>query len=170
MEHLNLDVASYAEIMAEALAMMHWHSKIDANDVEFVLAPARNLSIHQNHSPHHNLSPPHNLAQPLFLNGTESSFLGEHTMWMLDFDCCRTMSMDSRGVAQAVTAFLRNDPFYPRPSADGSRDQALWKFFRLRYMQTSMDILVDDSQRMALPEEFINKIEGEKKLLTSEMS
>lgn len=146
MEHLGLDIVSYAETMAEALAMMHWHGKIDANDVEFVLAPARNL------------------AHPPFLHGTKSSFLGEHAMWMLDFDCCRAMSMDDQGVAQAVTAFFRNDPFYPRPSADGSRDQALWEVFRLRYLQTSLNILVDDPQRSALPGEFINKIEDWKRL------
>ena len=141
MEHLDLDIASYAEIMAEALAMMHWHGKIDANDVEFVLAPPRNL------------------AHPQSLNGSESSFLGEHTMWMLDFDCCRSMSMDDRGVTQAATAFFRNDPFYPRPSADGSRDRTLWEVFRRRYLQTSFDILVDDPQRLSLPEAFIEKIE-----------
>ena len=41
MEVLNLDVKSYAEAMAEALALMHWGARTDANDVEFVLAPPR---------------------------------------------------------------------------------------------------------------------------------
>lgn len=135
MEQLDLNVASYAEIMADALAMMHWYGEIDANDVEFVLAPPRN-STHPT-----------------------SSFLGEHTMWMLDFDCCRPMSMDDQGISQAATAFFRNDPFYPRPSADGSSDQALWNVFRLRYLQTSSHILTDDAQRLPLPKAFINKIE-----------
>ena len=35
---LDTDLVLYAEIMAEALAMMHWLAGIDANDVEFVLA------------------------------------------------------------------------------------------------------------------------------------
>lgn len=145
MEDLDLDIASYAEIMAEALATMHWHGQIDANDVEFVLAPSRNLATP---------------AQPQsFLTGSESSFLGEHAMWMLDFDCCRSMSMDDQGVTQVAIAFLRNDPFYPRPSADGSRDQALWEGFRRRYLQTSFDILADEPQRLSLPEAFIGKIE-----------
>lgn len=40
-EVLVLDVKMYAETMAEALALMHWGAKIDANDVEFVRAPPR---------------------------------------------------------------------------------------------------------------------------------
>jgi hypothetical protein len=39
MEALGLDVNSYAETMADALALMHWGARIDASDVEFVLAP-----------------------------------------------------------------------------------------------------------------------------------
>lgn len=140
MEQLDLNIASYAEIMADALAMMHWYGEIDANDVEFVLAPPRN--------------PMH----PISSNELKYSFLGEHIMWMLDFDCCRSMSMDDRGITQAATAFFRNDPFYPRPSAESS-DQALWEVFRLRYLQTSSHILADDFQRLPLPIAFIKKIE-----------
>ncbi|EAW07509.1 uncharacterized protein ACLA_022230 [Aspergillus clavatus NRRL 1] len=31
------DMRGYAEAMAETLAVMHWASRVDANDVEFVL-------------------------------------------------------------------------------------------------------------------------------------
>jgi hypothetical protein len=41
MEVLGLDVKAYTETMAEALALMHWGARIDANDVEYVLAPPR---------------------------------------------------------------------------------------------------------------------------------
>lgn len=41
MRSLGLDAKAYAETMAEALAIMHWSAGIDANDVEFVLAPPR---------------------------------------------------------------------------------------------------------------------------------
>ena len=77
--------------MAEALAIMHWICEIDGNDVEFVLAP------------------PDPQAK-----GTTSNCLGEHSVWMLDFDLCRMMTMDEWGVKQAVVAFWRNDSFYPR--------------------------------------------------------
>ncbi|KAI9761002.1 MAG: hypothetical protein M1840_002156 [Geoglossum simile] len=134
MEQLGIgaDTNKYAETMAEALAMMHWYGEMDANDVEFVLAPPR--------------------------NGTRyrlSNVLGDHTMWLLDFDCCRRMSMDEKGVDQAVTAFFRNDPFYPRPY------QPLWKEFRDRYLQTSSEIISGDhgDKRKRLPEMFIEKTE-----------
>ncbi|KAM0284412.1 hypothetical protein ACHAQH_001988 [Verticillium albo-atrum] len=42
MEDLGLDLPGYAAAMAQALAFMHWEARVDANDVEFVLAPARN--------------------------------------------------------------------------------------------------------------------------------
>lgn len=141
MEELKLDVISYAKTMADALAMMHWHCKIDASDVEFVLAPPRDL------------------AQMPF-HGSKSSFLGEHTMWMLDFDYCRSMSMDSRGVTQAVTAFFQNDPFYPSPGPNGTWEQELWLIFRLRYLQTSFFILIENPERLSLPLTFVEKIEG----------
>jgi Zinc finger protein len=46
--------------------------------------------------------------------------------------------MDEKGIDQAVTAFFRNDPFYPRPY------QPLWKEFRDQYLQTSSDIISGD--------------------------
>ncbi|OQE15524.1 hypothetical protein PENFLA_c031G00161 [Penicillium flavigenum] len=83
--------------MAEALAMLHWIAGIDANDVEFVLAPCNGND-----------------------GATINNVLGRHSMWMLDFDLCRNMTMDENGVGKAVKAFWRNDPSYPRP------EKALW--------------------------------------------
>ncbi|KAI4268700.1 MAG: hypothetical protein L6R35_006738, partial [Caloplaca aegaea] len=40
-EALGLDGGQYAGIMAETLAEFYWSAHIDANDVEFVLAPSR---------------------------------------------------------------------------------------------------------------------------------
>ncbi|KAI9869330.1 MAG: hypothetical protein M1813_000119 [Trichoglossum hirsutum] len=134
MEQLDIGVGivTYAEMMAETLAIIHWYGEIDANDVEFVLAPPR--------------------------CGTQSrlsNILGDHTMWLLDFDCCRRMSMDGKGVDQAVVAFFRNDPFYPRPG------QTLWKDFRNRYLQVSSDITSGDhdERRTRLPKMFIERVE-----------
>ena len=139
MEQLDIgvDMKIYAKMMAEALAMIHWFGEIDANDVEFVLAPPRNG------------------ARPAV-----SNVLGEHTMWLLDFDCCRRMSMDEKGINQAVTAFFRNDPFYPRPG------QPLWKGFQDRYLQVSLKIISgdQDDRRTQLPKMLIGKIEAHQKL------
>ncbi|KAK2754774.1 hypothetical protein FQN54_006667 [Arachnomyces sp. PD_36] len=136
MEELGIETDVYAKIMAETLAIMHWDAKVDANDVEFVLAPVRSESC--------SLS-----------NGA----LGQHGMWILDFDCCRDMPMNSEGVDQAVAAFFRNDPFYPRPgSHDGS-----WEVFRDQYLQTSFDIIRqanNEDTRLPFPRMFIENIEG----------
>jgi hypothetical protein len=74
MEVLGLDVNAYAETMAEGLAPMYWGAGIDANDVEFVLAPPR---------------------KDAYSSTFQSEYLGVHCMWILDFDCCRPMQMVS---------------------------------------------------------------------------
>lgn len=83
------DMQQYARIMAEALAMLHWIGQMDGNGVIFVLAP-----------PVKRRSP-----------SAMSNVLGEHTMWMFDFDLCRKMSTNVPGVKQAVRAFWRDDIF-----------------------------------------------------------
>jgi hypothetical protein len=35
-------------------------------------------------------------------------------MWLLDFNRCHMISMDEKGVEQAVKAFFRNGPYYSR--------------------------------------------------------
>lgn len=40
MQSLQLEVGYYARRMAEALAVMHWETQIDAADVEFVVGSA----------------------------------------------------------------------------------------------------------------------------------
>lgn len=143
------DRETYARMMARALALMHRDAEIDANDVEFVIAP-----------------PPPPPPPPRANTGSSSpavisNVLGDHTMWILDFDCCRKMSMDESGVEQAVKAFLRNDPFYPRPDCC----KVLWEAFRDEYLQTSVRIIYDcrndDNHRRkgSLPSSFVEAIE-----------
>ena len=103
MEELALDMMMYAEIMAETLAHLYWRAHVDANDMEFVLAPPN--------------SPQHVTM--------DSDVLGNHSMWILDFDCCKHMPFDEQGVKQAMEAFYRNDPFFPRPGRADIRDQNL---------------------------------------------
>jgi hypothetical protein len=91
MEDLCLDILAYAMTMADALALMYWGAGVDLDDVEFVLAPPRSMS------------------SPTFL----SEYLGEHVMWILDFDRVKHMSMDGDGLEQACAAFFRNDPTTP---------------------------------------------------------
>ncbi|OAK97722.1 hypothetical protein IQ06DRAFT_201606, partial [Phaeosphaeriaceae sp. SRC1lsM3a] len=121
MRSLDLDVKRYAATMAETLALMHWGAGIDANDVEFVLAPPRNG----------------NVLAPTF----QSEFLGSHCMWILDFDCCREMSMDEVGFKKACDAFFRNDPYYPRPGTGEAAGEELWVVFKQRFLECSKRIM-----------------------------
>jgi hypothetical protein len=89
MEVLGLDINAYAETMAEALALMHWAVQIDANDVEFVLAPPAPQSKHAPSS------------------AFQSEYLGAHRMWILDFDCCRPMQMMKQAWNKPARHFSR---------------------------------------------------------------
>jgi hypothetical protein len=136
MEELGIpaqDMRGYAEVMAETLAIMHWVMQVDANDVEFVLAP------------------------PDGEKGKWDNVLGAHAMWMLDFDLCRDLSMDKAGVEQAVVAFWKNDPFYPRPD----EESFLWQAFRETYLSTSQRIVGDrpGDRRLELAKLFVDSVE-----------
>ncbi|RAL17410.1 zinc finger protein [Aspergillus homomorphus CBS 101889] len=100
----------YAAMMGEALATLHWLGQVDGNDIEFVLAPPPTGSDEANNV---------------------TNVLGLHTMWVLDFDLCRPITADLEGVIQAVDAFFKNDPFFPRPNTPH------WMAFQRRYLQTA---------------------------------
>ena len=154
MEELGLDGALYAQVMAETLAVLYWEARIDANDVEFVLAPA---PVSRDHS----VSSEEALDRDTVI---KSCFLGEHVVWILDFDCCRTMSLNERGVEQAVAAFWRNDPYYPRPRSGNVKDESLWTVFRETFLDTSGAILRPESPEASLPTLWIDLVEQRGKL------
>lgn len=136
------DISQYARVMAETLAVMHWVGEIDGNDIEFVLAPPYK-------------------GRPLKI---ESDALGDHSIWVLDFDLCRGMAMNSNGVEQAAAAFWGNDPYYPRP---GLEKDLLWIVFRqyyLRISETCIGIVNEPDEakrRRALSRQFIDLVEQE---------
>lgn len=127
--------------MAAVLATMHWAAKIDANDVEFVLAGTQ---------------------QTTGIGQNNNAFLGAHCLWVLDFDCCRPITMDHAGVEQAAHAFFKNDPYFPRPTPvlDASFDHTLWMAFRSRYLQRSREVAkLSCTELSGLPEEFVIRVE-----------
>jgi hypothetical protein len=89
----------------------------------------------------------------------KSEVLGDHTMWILDFDCCKDISLDKAGVEQGVIAFYKNDPFYPRPGCDNKNDQALWEKFRVRFLEVSENILGSQSPEAGLPALWVDTVE-----------
>lgn len=152
METLGLDASSYAETMADALALMHWGARIDANDVEFVLAPPRQV-------------------EPPPSSTFHSDYLGAHSMWILDFDCCRPLSMDDAGIEQACAAFFRNDPFYPRPGSGEAADEELWEVFKQRFLVASRGILGEaNKDSLTLVEKLVERIEQEGQLRKKKVS
>ncbi|KAF4580888.1 calcineurin-like phosphoesterase [Ophiocordyceps camponoti-floridani] len=122
MEELGLDQFHYANAMAEALAFLHWKAQVDGLGVEFVLAPNRT-------------NPP---------NQGNGSFLGDHTLWMLDFECCKPILTTAEGVDKAVDAFFMNDPYFPRPGLPGTVDDVLWRLFANTYLGSSLDLFRED--------------------------
>lgn len=143
-EELQLDGALYARIMAETLARLYWIAHIDANDVEFVLAPPRHDQAETGYA-----------GAPIL----QSEILGDYCVWLLDFDCCRAMSQDEAGVDQAVAAFYKNDPFYPRPGKTDDRDQRLWDMFKYHFLSSSAAILGRESPEARLPGRWIALVE-----------
>nr|OQO19001.1 hypothetical protein B0A51_15143 [Rachicladosporium sp. CCFEE 5018] len=132
LEGLGLPVVKYAETMADALAVLYWHAQVDANDVEFVLAPPR--------------------------EGEEawgSEVLGPHRLWLLDFDCAKPMSMDDEGIEQAARAFYRNDPYYPRPDGGNEADDELWAVFVKRFLEAGEKVI----GVLDLPEKMVGMLE-----------
>ncbi|EGY14699.1 uncharacterized protein VDAG_05863 [Verticillium dahliae VdLs.17] len=134
MEDLGLDLPAPAAAMAQALAFMRWRARVDANDVEFVLAPARGLGEGATFAP----------GGKVFDQG----LLGSHVLWVLDFDCCRKLSMDEEGVAHAFVKFYRNNPFYPRPGTGLEADERHWELFREAYLETSDLLLTEEEERV----------------------
>lgn len=143
MESIGLTTHDYAISMADALAFLYWIAKVDANDVEFVLAQPRSNDPPVMNSP----------------NLIHSDVLGTHAIWILDFDCCNDMTMDESGIEMACRSFWRNDPFYPRPGSSNVSDQKLWEDFRDRFLTTSKRILKDEAVAIKqLPRRLIERI------------
>ncbi|KAK1446673.1 hypothetical protein CCUS01_12200 [Colletotrichum cuscutae] len=157
MEILNIDPLQYVAPMAEALAVMHWETKHDAFDVEFVLASspkprartAEWASVKTTREP----------------SGGSESQQKAVNVWLLDFNQVGEITMDNKGVGKAVRGFWDNDPYYPRPTVEEDShtiEAKLWHKFKQVYLATSSKILKDN----ALAATFIEavELEGKKRL------
>lgn len=150
MEQLGLDPSEYAVTMADALAFMHWIARVDGNDVEFVLARPRSPP---------NVCCPYHQKSSQDAHPHNTGILGPHTMWILDFDLCRDLTLDESGIEQACNAFWGNDPWYPRPGRLATADQKLWETFEHRFLESSARALGTRSgQIRELPKLLMEKI------------
>lgn len=118
MEELKLPVNHYVTTMAKGLAFLHWECRVDGNGVEFVLGQPD--------------------GRPPIIS---SPFLGDHTMWMIDYDRCAPASMDEAGVECMVTAVLKKDHQYPLPFSSDATVQELWSAFSLQYLRSSLSFI-----------------------------
>ncbi|EIT79180.1 hypothetical protein AO1008_10272 [Aspergillus oryzae 100-8] len=146
--------------MADALAIMHWHTRIDAMDIEFVLGSTP--------FDHNSVRRPPPLQDIVRLTPGTSTF--ERTtntvpnfrkrivsLWMLDFDACGPITMNTAGVNRATKAFIENDPYCPRPHMEDAYSEQLWCLFSRRYLETGRKITAG-SPSQSLPQQFIQGV------------
>lgn len=160
MEALGLPAHKYARAMADGLAFLLWVAEIDACDVEFVLARPRPRPL-SGHDDDGTCTPDTFTSDNLTSDTFTSGPLGVHSLWILDFDCCKKLPMTSEGVKIAAERFWRNDPFYPNPNAKCQQDAALWDGFKHRFLKTSAEIMASkgsDERTRELPGQLIARI------------
>ncbi|CAG9941242.1 unnamed protein product [Clonostachys rosea f. rosea IK726] len=132
MEDLGLDTASFAQVLAQTLAILHWKAGVDGNDVEFILGS----------SPKSTRLP----SRAEVMGGDKYSFGTRFrfdfsrrsiSLWLIGFNQCSTFEDNEAGLKKIVDAFFWNDPYYPRPNSTNDRDQTLWAAFSQRYLEVS---------------------------------
>ncbi|ERF68643.1 hypothetical protein EPUS_09136 [Endocarpon pusillum Z07020] len=156
-EMIGLDIKTYATEMAIALALCHWRVHVDANDVEFVLGSCPTT---QNFAPLTNEQikalAPYTDTDP---DTRYDNYRKRSThLWTIDYDKCRTMTLNESGVSQAIHAAEENDPYFPKPHAELESDQKLWEHFKSNYLSASSRVMIADAvneEARALPIKFI---------------
>lgn len=159
-QSLGLDAEEWATSMASVLAVLHWHTKVDALDIEFVLGstPVDRNAIRR-------VLP---LKEVEHLKPGSSTF--EHNthitpnfrkravcLWILDFDACSPIKMDHAGVRQAVKVFFDTDPYCPRPCSRDEFGEKLWNIFSKLYILTGQK-LTSETTYEKLPAQFIQGV------------
>ena len=134
-DELGLDTTILATAMADALAILHWAAKTDAQDSEIVM------------------------GGPSTMVGSRGRSAGVE-LWLLDFNQCHRITMDEEGVATAAKAFFMNDPYFPCPPFPGQlpRDGEMWEGFKRRYLEKSEKIV--DVENRRLPELMVKNLEA----------
>ncbi|KAJ4380435.1 hypothetical protein N0V86_003790 [Didymella sp. IMI 355093] len=153
MERLKLKASYFAELMAHALAILHWCAGLDANDVEFVFGSSPEVSAMPTSQDLSTVDK--DSAATLFKSDFHHRTIG---VWLLDFNQCQTFNKDNNGLKQLVDAFYWKDPYYPRPTSTNSKDQLLWKAFSVRYLEVSAEFVDHE-----MPRAFITSVEEESK-------
>jgi hypothetical protein len=179
MEELGLEMDALVGVLATALATCYFSAQIDANDCEFVFGRPCDAGVAEEEESVVPGRREHvfafNMLRPN-MAGKDDAMCEDMAVWMLDFDCVRRISMDERGMRQAVDAFWRNDPYFPRPWAQNHtlEDKELWDVFVDEFLGESERILARQMEsdrgpnaqakyekRMALAMWWVTEVEAE---------
>lgn len=143
-QKLNLDIHDLSFALADALAMLHWHTRIDAMDVEFVLgsSPQEDQKIRRTVPLDRLLNSNAPTSTFEYVTNSNANFSKRVTsLWLLDFDACSSITMDVEGVRMASKAFIETEAYYPRPNSMDPFGQQLWVDFGNRYIATTKKIV-----------------------------
>ena len=164
----SVEFSNVAEIMGQALALLHWWVGTDARDVEFVLGSSptylpQQLDIPLAFSalPSHKTNTRERVEIPNFRRRAIR-------LWLLDFNQCLQIKRDETAIQLAVDAFFENDPYYPRPFRNVPAQEGLWDRFRGGYEFAGKWVFengiegASDAQKK-LPTMFLDAVEREQR-------
>ncbi|KAH8174561.1 zinc finger protein [Sarocladium implicatum] len=162
MDSLLLDIQGMAFTMGQTLAVLHFVAKTDARDVEFVLGSTKT----RKRLSRADLENKQGGSGEASNEGASVDYLedlldhSEYKMglYLLDFNQCRTMPQDADGVKQAVTAYLNNDPYYPRPFKTTHCGVLAWRSFASAYLEQATWIMKDKARVNMLAGGFLRGI------------
>lgn len=143
MDSLFLDIEGMAFTMGQTLAVLHFVAHTDARDVEFVLGSSkvrRQLRLDDLGKKREN---PREGSSQGYWDSLVNSADRVTALYLLDFNQCRHMPQNTDGVSQAVTAYLNNDPYYPRPFKTTHHGVTAWRSFAYAYLDQAMWIMKD---------------------------
>lgn len=160
MESLQLDIEGMAFTMGQTLAVLHYVAQTDARDVEFVLGSTPQRKVMRMKDLENEQT---NKDQVTSSGLDEWERLLDYRyrkteLYLLDFNQCRFMSQDEKGIEQAVHAYLENDPYYPRPFSNTRRGTLAWHSFAAAYIDQAQYILRDPNMVDSLACGFLRKI------------
>lgn len=150
LEKFGLNTEDYSRAMGEALAFLHYCVGVDGAGIKFVLAgptPSPNQKSSSIESSVASSQPSCRHMQTLGVTEFRHGTFGPHSLWLLDFDCCKPFSDEHEMVAAAAAGFWLNYPYFPSPRSmveDGSSHYHhtwLWAVFRVRYLAIAEHIL-----------------------------
>ncbi|KAK4617593.1 hypothetical protein CLAFUW4_12457 [Fulvia fulva] len=156
-QEMQLPGKEYAEAIGSAMAVLHWEAQIDCNDIEFVLgsSPTTLERARMTSSELKELKPETSTYNAVYGPSIVNFEKRVMSLWAMDFDQCKSISMDAAGLDLAVSALERNN-YIPRPGSGRAYQEDLSVAFRETYLKVSKTIL--PAKYRPLADQFISKM------------